>query len=100
MGLGRGGAGGADDALFVGAEDVEAAVHHGLRRVDAAAVAGLAVGEERVGEWVAPAEIVPVINVFGEHHEIWVRLVQPGQDSVCRRAARAAFGSKKLNENR
>src|SRR5207302_5389956 len=57
--LGCGSPGGAGDAFLVGAEDVDAAIDHDLGRVDAAAVEGLALGEERVGEGVFPAEVVP-----------------------------------------
>jgi hypothetical protein len=96
--------GGTEDALLVGAEDVDAAVDHCLRGIGAPAVAALAVAEERVGPRIAPAEVVPVVDMLGEDEKLHARegllLVQSGQDGVGGRAARAALGGEELDQDR
>src|SRR5262249_51542111 len=52
---------------------------------------------------VAPAKLVPIIDMLFQHNDFRVPdsllLVEPRQKRICRRAAGAAFGSKQLNND-
>lgn len=98
---------GVEDMGSVRAYELFCAVDDHLRRVDIRemkgdAVLALAFGEERGGEAVSPAEVVPVIDVLAEHDDVggldWLELAEFGQQSVGRRATGAAFGGEELDE--
>ena len=93
---------------LVAAENVDAAAHHHLRRVDPPArdhrsVVLLAVGEERIRERILPAERVPVVDVLGEADHgrpgNGLGAHEPRQNGIRGRTARAAFGGKQLDED-
>ena len=93
-----------DDAVPIRPEHVHLAVHDRLRSVDPRAIKALALAELRVGERVLPAQVVPVVHVLREHQKLHTghRLLpmQPRQDGVGGRAARAAFRGEQLDQHR
>ena len=65
---------GALDGTFVAAEDVNAAVHHRLRRIDLTIAADMRISlltrrVARIGERVLPTEIVPVVDRHADGDE-------------------------------
>ena len=102
--LARGGRDGRHNRSFVGAQDVDAAVHHCLGRVDPAAVVALTFAEASVGERVLPSQAVPVVDVLGEddHLRAGDRLpaMKALEHGVRGRAARAPFGGEQLDQHR
>lgn len=90
------------------ADKLDTAIDDHLRRVDATARKGvgvvvLALGQiaRRVG--VAPAEMIPVVDVFleGEDFDVFEGLVLAEflEEQVGGRTTRAAFGSKEFDDN-
>ena len=80
-----------------------------LRRIDAAqsetaGVGVLAIAEKARGVGIGPANVVPVIHVLAEYDQLrpsdGLRTIKLLQQRVGRRATRATFGGKKLNQHR
>ena len=92
----------------VGADELGAAGDHHLRGVDVVevelrAVLALAAGEEGRGESVAPAEVVPVVDVLLKDDDLGggdgLVVVEPGEEGVGGRAARTTLGGEELDED-
>ena len=103
-GLGDGG----DGFGGITAEELRLAVDDHLWRVgvvelQARGVEVLALGELRGGEAVAPAGAVPVVDVLFEDDDVCVGdgllLLERGEEFVGGRAAGAALGGEKLDED-
>lgn len=108
--LGRAGSlrDGANRMGGVAADELVRAVYHHLRGVgaigaEALGVGGLALGELVGGEAVAPAEGVPIVDVFAEDDDVGggdgLFMQQAREEGVGGRATGAALGGEELYED-
>ena len=91
------------------ADELNATVDDHLRSVDAAVREGggvgfLAASEVGRGERIAPAEVIPIVNVLFESDDFGsvdgLLLGQLFEERIGRRATGAAFGSEEFDEDR
>jgi len=87
----------------VRADELPHSAHHHLRRkhivqVEPRPIRLLPVRELRGRKPVVPPQTVPVVDMLLEHDDLgpghWLLLVQPGQQGICRRTARASLRRK------
>ena len=93
---------------FITAHDVAPAIHYQLRRIgrlemQSIDVVLLALGKDRRGEAVGPAQAVPVIDVFAENNEIGaghgLGTIENFQKPVGRRTTRTSLGCEQFQQD-